>query len=148
MAPNGEQSLIDLALLSESSTSYVYETICPLGNSDHAGITLSIGMCHNGAGANKKSRVRMVWIYKFANFNKAKNLILSTNWDMFLSDNADLSVENWQNHFLAIMNLCIPRKPLFKKTRPLWLSRYILKLIRKEITAFVEPKEPINHLIK
>ena len=54
MAPNGEQSLIDY-ILSESSTSYVCETICPLGNSDHAGITLSIRMCHNGAGANKKS---------------------------------------------------------------------------------------------
>ena len=82
----------------------------------------------------------MVWIYKFANFNKAKNLILSTNWDMFISDNADLSVENWQNHFLAIMNLCIPRKPLFKKTRPPWLSRYILKLIRKRNHCFCRAK--------
>ena len=31
---------------------------------------------------------------------------------MFLSDSIDLSVENWQNHFLSIMNLYIPRKPL------------------------------------
>ena len=96
MVPNRQQSLIDLTLLSETSSSYVCETICPLGNSDHAGITLSKRMCHNGA--CKISRVRMVWIlYKFANFIKAKNLSLSTNWDMILSDSIDLSVENWHN---------------------------------------------------
>ena len=68
VASNGEPPLIDLALLSETSSSYVCETICPLGNSNHAGITLSIRMYHNGA--SKISRVRMVCMYKFANLPK------------------------------------------------------------------------------
>ena len=101
VAPNGLQSLIDLALLSESSTNYVCETICPLGNSDHAGITLSIKMNHMAPTYRPKNR--LVWIFDSADFTQAHNLILSTNWDIFLCDDVDMSVKKWQDHFLAIM---------------------------------------------
>ena len=142
VAPNGLQSLIDLALLSESSTNYVCETICPLGNSDHAGITLSIKMNHMAPTYRPKNR--LVWIFDSADFTQAHNLILSTNWDIFLCDDVDMSVKKWQDHFLAIMYRCIPRRALCRNNRPPWLSRQLLQhniIIRRRNKYFHRAKQ-------
>ena len=50
-------------------------------------------------------------------------------------------MENWQEHFLAIMHACIPRKPLFGKDLPPWLSKPILQLIRKRNRYYRHAKQ-------
>ena len=110
VGPNGRHSLIDLALISESSTYYSCDTVSDLGNSDHAGIELLLQ--GNKKILDQQREPRTVWIYSKADFRKANHLISSTNWNALLYNNVSRSVEYWQEQFLYIMSICIPKRKL------------------------------------
>ena len=57
-------------------------------------------------------------MYNNADFTKACDLIHATNWDSLLSDNIDMSTENWTRKFLEIMEECIPQQELKKTPKP------------------------------
>ena len=106
VSPNGSTSLIDLALLSDTSCLQSCTTLLPLSSSDHLGLSLSIKWKNSTNPTYSKSR--HIWIYKDADFSKACDLIQATNWDSTLSDDVDLSTELWTRKFLEIMEECIP----------------------------------------
>jgi hypothetical protein len=120
--PNGI-SLIDLAFLSDSSKLFRFETISPLGSSDHHGISLIL----NEHPSRRNGRPRLVWIYSQADFNKARRLIHETDWDN-LKGTIDECAILWQQTYLEIS---IPRKILPKNRRLPWINYAVIKLIRK-----------------
>ena len=123
-SPTGSTSLIDLALLSDTSLSQLQNctTIPPLASSDHLGVSFTINWKPNSQPSNYHPR--SVWVYKDADFTKANELILSTDWDSLLSEDVDQSAERWTQQFLGIMEKCIPRKHL-KKSKHLYRPRQI-----------------------
>ena len=116
VSPNGNKSLIDLVLLSEPSCLQSCTTIPPLLSSDHLGVSLAIKWKTPTKVIGSKPR--HIWMYKNADFIKACDLIHTTNWDSLLSDNIDLSTENWTKKFLEIMEECIPQQELKKTPKP------------------------------
>ena len=113
---NGNRPLIDLVLLSEPSCLQSCTTIPPLLSSDHLGVSLAIKWKTPTKVIGSKPR--HIWMYKNADFTKACDLIHATNWDSLLSDNIDLSTENWTRKFLEITEECIPQQELKKMPKP------------------------------
>ena len=103
VCPTGNTSLIDLALISNTSKVSQCQTISPLCNSDHLGVepdikVKNISMC-------QKSGTRTVWLNDHADFRKANNLISATDWKGLLCDNVDDSVQRWQENFLKLCGI-------------------------------------------
>ena len=83
-------------------------------------------------------------MYNNADFTKACDLIHATNWDSLLSDNIDLSTENWTRKFLEITEECIPQQEL-KKCRNLpWLTKNVVWHMRKRNNMFLRAKQSKN----
>ena len=83
---------------------------------------------------------RTVWIYSKADFRKANHLISSTNWNALLYNNVSRSVEYWQEQFLYIMSICIPKRKLRKNHKPPWLPVRVVKLIKQRNSYFRRAK--------
>ena len=79
--PNGSSSLIDLVFLSSQSSCNI---IPPLSNSDHKG--LMIELLKPSTTLQRTRHPRTVWNYAKADFNKARYLINSTNWELMSED--------------------------------------------------------------
>ena len=78
VSPTGNTSLIDLALISNTSKVSQCQTISPLCNSDHLGVELDIKV--KNTSTCQISGTRTVWLYDHADFRKANNLISATDW--------------------------------------------------------------------
>ena len=87
-------SLIDLVLLSDPSLLSFYQTIPPLSNSDHLGISVEIKLKH----ANKTVRPpqRSIWHYSKADWHSACERIEAFDWDAGLVEDVTLSWSTWQ----------------------------------------------------
>ena len=142
VSPNGNKSLIDLALLSEPSCLQSCTTIPPLLSSDHLGVSLAIKWKTPTKVIGSKPR--HIWIYKNADFSKACDLIRATNWNSLLSDNVDLSTENWTSRFLEIMEECIPQQELKKRRNLPWLTKNVMRHVRKRNNMFLRAKRSKN----
>ena len=90
------------------------------------------------------SKPRQIWIYKNADFSKACDLIRATNWKSLLSDNVDLSTENWTSRFLEIMEECIPQQELKKRRNLPWLTKNVMRHVRKRNNMFLRAKRSKN----
>ena len=95
-SPQGNTSLIDLALVSETSLLSSCNVIPPLGTSDHNGIQCSFKWKTNNP---LKANARKVWRYKLADFDTANNLLDSIDWDNLLSGDINQAWENWKKNF-------------------------------------------------
>lgn len=148
VSPNGSTSLIDLALLSDISCLHSCTTLPPLSSSDHLGLSLAIKWKSNPKATYSKPR--RIWIYKDADFSKARSLIQSTNWDSLLSDDVDLSTELWTKKFLEIMEECVPQRGLKRRRNLPWLTKSIVRHMRKRNSVFMRAKRSKNptHLAK
>ena len=78
VSPCGNTSLIDLALTTSPSQIKHCAIIPPLANSDHNGLKLEIEW--KDTSSRTYSRRRTIWRYAHADFNKACDLILETDW--------------------------------------------------------------------
>ena len=110
VSPNGNTSLIDLALLSDTNDLNHCCTIPPLSNSD-LGITISLKWIAN---TKHYSKSRCVWLYGNADFNKACHIINATDWNSIITDEINKSTEQWTEKFLSIMEECIPRANIYQ----------------------------------
>ena len=111
--------------------------IAPLANSDHCGlrVTLSWKMPQRMT----PMRPRTVWRYKDANFAKARDMI---NWSSVLPmDNPDTAAMVWQNKFLDIMDECIPAQRLPRRRKLPWLTKNVVRYMRKRNAAFKKAKK-------
>ena len=130
-SPNGNQSLIDLAILSDVSQLIECNNMPPLSNSDHSSIEIKLKTWNSRpTSANHK---RQVWNCKNADFNRACELIDSVGWDSILTDDIDSSLFLWQQRFMSIMEECIPHTTVTsdRNSSTPWLSKYIIRLIQK-----------------
>ena len=133
--PNGEPSLIDLALLSDTSQLTECSTIPPLANSDNKGLHLQLKW--KVTTYCTKPSQRKIWDYKNANFGRACDLINSTDWNsLLLEGDVNTSTLNWHRRFLEIMSECIPQRTLPKRHNLPWLNNNISRCIRRRNIAF------------
>ena len=137
--PNGDTSLIDLALVSNTSLLLDCSTIPPLANSDHNGLKLSLKIKHNHQQVQQQPRT--IWRYSCADFRKACELIDATDWDNLLpAEDVDLAAINWNNKFMDIMQTCIPQQTLRKRRNVPWLTKNITRYMKKRNAAFQAAK--------
>ena len=108
VSTQSKTTLIDLVLTSAPSQMTCCDIISPLANPDNKGIKLNI----NWKGKYKTSTYkRTIWRYAYADFNKANDIILETDWDTILWG-SDVE-EAWScchKTFLSIMETCIPKR--------------------------------------
>ena len=97
---NNSRTLIDLIFLSSLSQLSSCYTIPSLANSDHLGLHLSLSIPNTQRTSQKVSSRRKLWRYDHADFEKAAELINTTNWDPLLTDNMQSSLKNWQTKFM------------------------------------------------
>ena len=111
ISPTGQESLIDLALLSEPTALITCTILPPVASSDHRVVSLRV--TSKSRHPRSKRIKRKVWQYTKADFGKAKTLILSTDWNACLcSSDIDVAWTNWKVRFLSIMVQSIPSKTI------------------------------------
>ena len=131
---HGSTSLIDLALLSTPTLLRSCSVIPPLANSDHFGLLLDIKWKTNTKQA--RSEKRKIWRYAHADFQRACQLIDSTDWESILCHDVDQSILQWNNCFLNIMEQCIPKAILGRRRNLPWLTKNVSSAIRKRNYLF------------
>lgn len=88
---NGQQTLIDLALLSSPEHLISCETVPPLGSSDHLGLCILLNGQTKQQASNNTNR-RRIWRFEHANFELASTLLSNLDIDTILDpNNIDLS---------------------------------------------------------
>ncbi len=109
-----------------------------LANSDDCGLTLSLNWTTSQR--VPPMRPRTVWKYRDADFQKAKSMIDAIDWNSVLPDDPDLAAIIWQSKFLDIMAQCIPTQYLPRRRRVPWLTKNVMRHIRKRNAAFNKAK--------
>jgi len=137
---NGNHTLIDLIFVSNKEQFSDCCVISPLANSDHCGLTLSLSWKVSQRQASVCPR--RVWRYRDADFPKAMGMIDAINWSSVLpEDDPDTAAMIWQNKFLDIMNECVPVQYLPRRRRLPWLTKNVVRHIRKRNAAFNKAKK-------
>jgi len=90
---DGSTSEIDLVIVPDPSLVNSCNTIPPLSNSDHYGIVMELNRKPEKAA---KAKGQLTWRYSYADWNTARQLIDTFNWD---SDHIELS---WKTMTSAI----------------------------------------------
>ena len=127
-------SLIDLVFISDYSYLSFCQTIPPLSTSDHFG--LMIGLKMKCSSQQVLSHKRIVWRYASADWDKAKDLIDTFDWDSLVSDDMNWYWSQWCAAFLSIMRECVPSAILPPQKNLLWLNCSIRKAMRKRTGCF------------
>ena len=110
-------------------------TIPALANSDHLGLSFSISA--GSPGSTLKSKCRKVWRYYHANFDHARELLDSTDWDsVFDSGDVNTCWAAWHSTFMDIMGKCIPQVVLHSRRNLPWLTKSVIQAIRKRNSLF------------
>ena len=144
VSPCGNTSLIDLALTTSPSQIKHCAIIPPLANSDHNGLKLEIEW--KDTSSRTYSRRRTIWRYAHADFNKACDLILETDWKAIICErDIEKSWSQWQEASLSIMEKCIPKKVLPPKRHNLpWLNKSMIQSMRRRNALFRRAKRSNN----
>ena len=134
---NGSRSTIDLLFVSNPNLVKDCCTIPPLANSDH--LRLQIQLCQKSPKSVFKRCT--VWRYKFADWDRACELIDSTDWSS-LMDAGDInrSWTNWRNRFTQIMYECIPSSTVPPRRNRPWLTKSLIQAIRRRNALFKRAK--------
>ena len=128
IAPSGNATLIDLALVSNRDVVENCSVLPPLANSDHNGISLTI--TKHSKKPSKPVSKKTIWKYAKADFVKA------SNWDsLFHGKSVDEACTAWEETLLSIMEQCIPKGKLPKKKNVPWASRNVRRTIMKRDCA-------------
>ena len=126
----GSFTLIDLVLMSVPSQLVNCSVIPPLGNSDHNGIDLTLKWSCNTHPV--KTSKRTIWRYAHADFDKANQLIVRTDWSFLYNvSNVDTAWDLWEQKFISIMEECIPKATISQQRNLPWMNRRIKAKIRK-----------------
>ena len=135
-------STIDLLFSNEVSLVHRCETIPPLSTSDHYGIVTTINKKFRKHRVTNKGR--KIWRYLYANWDGACEAIDDFDWDSIMSDDIDVACENWLNQFMQIMDQYIPNCSLKSRHNLPWLSKPLVRSIRKKNLLFKRAKSSGN----
>ena len=116
---DGNPSLIDLVFISCPERLLSCETVPPLGSSDHLGVQLAI---RRNITHNHPPNQRTIWRYKYADYEKATELLEHVDWSDVLSSDMDTAAQIWEERFLNIMEQCIPKITISSHSNLPWLS--------------------------
>ena len=132
-------SLIDLVFLSSPSFLQTCSTLPPLLNSDHLGLFIRLRWQKSNRSTSHSSRT--IWRYDFADWDRACDLISSTDWESVLDfDDVNDCWLNLKSHFLEIIELCVPKAVLPKRQNLPWLTKPIIQAIRRRNLLFKQAK--------
>ena len=101
-------------------------TIPPLENSDHYGIYTALKWRVKKVISNS----RLIWRYKYADFEKACFLLDTIDWDIVLPNDVSNAWLTWQTIFLQIMEECVPRVVLRARHNLPWLDKRIVQAMK------------------
>ena len=127
ISSSGNHSLIDLVFVSNISLLNECSVLPPLGNSDHCGLQLKL-RSNNPIG--KQTVKHTLWNYARGDFMKANRMIHLSDWNLLLTSDINTTLMNWQNHFLSIMDKCIPKITRSPRYRLPWLCKRIIRWIK------------------
>ena len=142
-SPAGTTSLIDLALISNSSMLSSCAVVPPLGRSNHKGVQLSLKWRTSNP---RRTKPRKVWRYNQADFEPANSILSSVDWADFLSQSDDIDQvwEKWKDKFMSVMEQCIPQATLSDRRNLPWLDRELTKSMRARNLAYKRAKRTMN----
>ena len=132
---SGTPSIIDLVFVSNPTYLTSCSTISPLSSSDHLGILLTYKL----PTTNKRphSCRRTVWCYSLADFEKAREMLDSVDWDQLLDEpNVNQCWQTWQSTYLNIISKCIPKKVLSSRRNLPWINPAICRAIKRRNSLF------------
>ena len=109
-------------------------------SSDHNGIDLQISASVTSLPPQDEGTQREIWRYDLADFDRANDLIISTDWEDLMAEDMDVSLAKWQDKFMEIMVQYIPKVRLHKRKNFPWLTKKILQAMRKRNTLFRRAK--------
>ena len=117
------------------------ETIPPLGTSDNNGILTDISL-RTPLAAPQVSRNFKVWRYKYADFERAQEMLSQIDNNSVVEGDVNASWKSWERMFLNIMEICIPTTTLPTRKNLPWLSKSILQMIKKRNMYYRKSKSP------
>ena len=141
ISSNGNASTIDLVAMTSSSLLSSCETTPSLSNSDtniHLGLLTRVRWKHGTQSSEQNGRT--VWLYKHADWQKAKRLIEETEWVSLMSEDVNEAWANWQQCFMHIMHECIPQRLLPNRRNLPWLSKSLIQQMRKRNMLFSQAR--------
>ena len=95
--------MLDLIALSTPSFLQRCSTVPPLENCEslpksyHLGLLLQTQWRH--CGQHNHTAKRTIWLYKHADWPRAQRMIEETDWSLLITDDIDVSWNNWRRHF-------------------------------------------------
>ena len=114
----------------------------PLSTSDHCGVLSTV---NKKFGKQRiKSKGRKIWRYSYADWDGACRAIDDFDWTSIMSDDVDVAWENWLNQILSIMDRFIPNCFLKSSHNLPWLTKPLIKSIRKKNLLFKKAKSTGN----
>ena len=136
---NGTATLIDLHLVNTPSLLQNCEVIQAIGNSNHNRILLQFKWKSNQQ--QMRSQPRPIWRYAHADFNRACDMIDNTDWDTLISSNDIVSLLNWEQQFMHIINESIPKGTLPKRQNLPWLSKTLYSRLCGNVTTCTDKQK-------
>ena len=133
---NGTATLIDLHPVNTPSLLQNCEVIQAIGNSNHNGILLQFKWKSNQQ--QMRSQPRPIWRYAHADFNRACDMIDNTDWDTLISSNDIVSLLNWEQQFMHIINESIPKGTLPKRQNLPYM------VVKKPTPGYAEMQLPVQ----
>ena len=119
---------IDLVIMSAPQSLHECVTIPPLANSDHIGISLQV---KSNIQTHIRVNKRVIWRYAHADFDRACELI--DMLDMVDSNSVEKSWSNWKRTFMSIVEDCVPKAQLPNRRNLPWLTKEIVRTLKKGI---------------
>ena len=98
-SPQGNASLIDLALISDASKLISCSVVPPLGTSDHNGMQLSLKWRSTN---HMKAAKRKIWQYGLADFETANSLQEATDFAALIDCDIDQAWSSWKYDFFYL----------------------------------------------
>ena len=128
-------SLIDLVFLSSPSNLIFCETVSPLSNSDHLGLSLAVSAVKTKC--NPKRSGRKVWRYAHADYELAQEMLDAIDWNSLLqSSNVNTCWSIWHAKFLQVMEACLPQSVLKARRNLPWFTKLVVQAMRKRNSYF------------
>ena len=97
------------------------DTLSPLANSDHLGLSFAVSI--EKPRSNPTRSKRRIWRYAYANFDLANKMLTAIDWTILSSPDVNTTWLNWHSKFLQVMEECIPRAVLKARKNLPWLTK-------------------------
>ena len=139
---DGSSSTVDLLFSNEESLVHKCETVPPLSTSDHFGV---VSIINKKFGKQRiRSKGCRIWRYSYVDWDGACEAIDDFDWDSIMSNDIDVACENWLKQFMSIMEQFTPNCLLKSRQNLPWLTKPLMRLIRKKNLLFKKAKSARN----